>query len=225
MRIIALCGPKTCGKDTMAQGLLKQNSQVPGKYIPLFKRTPFAEGPKTICHQVFGWSYEDMEKPEFKETVLDVWPYCEPRWPVMDIANWMRDKYGPDVWVNVLNNRLAEIERTERHGAYVITDLRFPNELTWLKEMGALVIYVNREEAEQALEEAKAAGDPKALNPSEAHYEMLRVSADYVLDNNGSPYQGQHKLMDFVSAKFDHWVYWGMGPFAKPSEGAIDVVA
>jgi hypothetical protein len=214
-RIIAFTGPKTCGKDTMASILFQQNKQLSGKYTPFFMRTPFAGGVKQICHDVFGWSLEDQERFDFKETPLDVWPNCEPRWPMMDIANWFRDKYGPDVWVRTLQQRIETLERNDPHGAYVVTDLRFPNEMDWLDKQNSLVIYIDRPQAEESLAKGKAAGDAKALNPSEAHYEELRERADLVLANDAEIYKAQGQLMNHIRNRFDHWVYWQVGPFTK----------
>jgi hypothetical protein len=208
-RIIALGGPKTCGKDTMASVLLKQNQGlVPSEHKNYFLRTPFARGVKQICHDVFGWDWELMDDFHFKETVLNEWPHCEPRWPMMDIANWMRDRYGGDVWVRACHNFIQEQHRTNPYGAYVITDWRFPEELAWLKTQNSLLIYIDRPSAEVALSTAKALGDPKALNPSEAHYDLLKAEADHILLNDREPYKAQNLLMNMVRQRFDHWIYW-----------------
>lgn len=215
-RTIALCGPKTCGKDTLAQGLFKQNTQRQGLYIPFFARAPFAGGVKAICKETFGWSMEQQDDPVFKETPLLEWPSIEPRWAMMDIANFMREKYGPDVWVHRQEKFIKRHQEEDPHGAYVITDLRFPNEIQWLeKQPNHLLIYVHRTEAEKALQDAKDRGDPKALNPSEAHYDMLRERASHVLYNDGTILTAQHDVMNLVRRHFDHWTYWGMGPFRR----------
>lgn len=214
-RIIAFTGPKNCGKDTMAQGLRKLNWGSGNASYPFFGRTPFATGVKQICHDVFGWSWEQMDDADFKDTPSPEWPFIEPRWPMMDIANWMRDKYGPDVWVRALQRRLASLEASQEtaYGAYLITDLRFPNELEWLKKQpNAFIIYVHRDEAEQKLAAAKAAGEAKALNPSEAHYDLMKANADVILDNNGTTYQSIAALQTIVRTHLEYWGYWRVKP-------------
>lgn len=217
-RIIAFTGPKTSGKDTMASILFRQNWNHARKYVPIFKRTPFASGVKSICSSTFGWSMAEQDDPVFKETVLESWPNIMPRWALMDIANFMRDKYGPDVWVHALNRHIESLEKNDPHGAYVITDLRFPNEIAWLKNMGALIIYVHRTEAEEALAEAQERGDEAALNPSEMHYPLMRESADLVLSNDAEIHKGQAQVMNMIRQRFDHWTYWGMGAFKREGE-------
>lgn len=218
-RIIALTGPKMCGKDTMAKVLTAQNWNKDNFYTPFFKKTPMASGVKNICELVFGWSMGLQDDPLFKETLLEGWPFIEPRWAMMDIANFMRDKYGPDVWVHALRRHIGRLEHEDRHGAYIITDLRFPNELAWLKRNPeALVIYVHRTEAEEKLAKAQATGDPKALNPSEAHYEEMRKGADLVLSNDAEIYKAQNDLVQAVRGKYKHWIHWGVNNLQREGE-------
>lgn len=205
MRIIAFCGPKHCGKDTAAKALLAQNIggivKVPEK--KLFHKNAFAYGVKKICHDTFGWGIDEMDDPIFKETKLISWPFIEPRWAMMDIANWMREKYGGDVHVRAWDQRIDLSYHCE-----VIPDHRFPEELEMLKARGALIIYINRASAEIALAEAKEAGDLKALNQSEAHYDLLKRNADYIIDNNGAPHEMQNAVLQAVRAHFGYWGYW-----------------
>lgn len=207
-RIIAFTGPKTCGKDTVAQVLLNQNHARTGPIHPYFARTPFAAGVKQICHDVFDWSHQDMDDPIFKETQLVKWPHIEPRWAMMDIANWMRDKYGADVWVKALDKRIRQMEAHNPYGAYIITDLRFPNEIDWLDTQNSLIIYIRRDEAEKALAKAQEEGDPKALNRSESHYAEMLERCDLVLPNDLDIHHAQHEAMNMIRARFDHWTYW-----------------
>lgn len=210
IRVIAFCGPKTCGKDTAASALFKQNDIDEKKFY--FRRAPFAEGVKNVCREFFGWTLEQMDDSAFKETAIPFWPggpVMAPRWPMMDIANFLRDKYGPDIHAQRWQ-RQAEIFNAPGI-AHVVTDLRFPNELEFMRANNALVIYVHREEAEQALEKAQAAGDSMALNPSEAHYTILRRYAeDYgvVIHNDGQIHELQHKAVACVNNRLGHWKYW-----------------
>jgi len=203
VRIIGLCGPKYCGKDTAASRLIQVNDD----YEKLvFRRAPMAEGVKKICSEVFGWSWELLEDPVLKETKLDAWPHIEPRWPMMDIANWMRAKYGGDVWCR----RWARIMHQLNHawGAHVITDVRFPEEVDMISSYGGLLIYINRPEAEEALAKGKAAGSEMAKNQSESHYDFLRKQAHFEVNNTASVYYLQMQMMTCVRKHYDHWAYW-----------------
>lgn len=204
LRIIALCGPKYCGKDTAAKGLLGLNDKHK-KY--LFRRAPMAEGVKRIVTEVFGIPEEVYEDPVLKETVWPNYPNVEPRWLLMDIANWMRDKYGGDVWPNRWE-RIALEPYNEGYGAHVITDCRFPEEVEMIRRHKGLIVYVHRQSAEDALHAGQKAGNAMALNPSEAHYARLREEADVILVNDGPVEQLHNQLLSIVRNRYDYWNYW-----------------
>lgn len=205
-RIIALSGPKYSGKDTAASSLLGLRS-LPEKREFVFCRMPFAAGVKNICQEVFGWDPHLLEDPVLKETPTVDWPHTEPRWPMMDIANWMRDKYGGDVWVRRNARRINEIHTSRPYWAYVITDWRFPEETEWLQSLGssALKVYVQRDEAEAKLHAAQQGGNEMALNPSEMHYANTKAAADIILDNNGAIHIMQNNMMQEVRKHFGYW--------------------
>lgn len=198
LRIIALSGPKYSGKDTAAAALPK----------PAFCRLPFAQGVKNICQEMFGWAPHIMEDPVLKETKTTAWPYIEPRWAMMDIANWLREKYGGDVHVRRNAHLIDQLQQSSSSPwAYVITDWRFPEETEWLQRQGkkALKIYIQRDEAEAKLEAAKLAGDQMAKNPSEMHYASTKAAADIIIANNNAIHHVQNGLLDVVSNHFGDW--------------------
>lgn len=212
MRLIAFCGPKSCGKDTAAKKLFTLNDER-GQH--LFRRAPMAEGVKNICHDFFGWSYDSMDEMEFKETKREWWPngpVLEPRWAMMDIANWLRDKYGGEIHAERWAHHTLQIYAY--WGAHVVTDMRFPEELQVFERVGGsgfLPIYVERPEAEEALTTKQQAGDQMALNPSEAHYTMLRQYCKdngAVIHNNRTIEHLHAEVASVVCNKFTHWQYW-----------------
>lgn len=202
LRVIALCGPKYSGKDTAFKGLMRHNQTY---HKNLFRRAPMAEGVKNIVTEVFGWGPELYEHPTLKEQKLDVWPFIEPRWPLMDIANWMRDKYGGDVWPRRWERVALQCEGW---GAHVITDCRFPEEVEMLDRHNSLLVYVKRDESERALEEAQKAGDQMALNQSESHYDMLKREADVIVENNGAIHNLYNDIDAVVNNYFGFWDHW-----------------
>lgn len=179
MKIVAFTGPKGCGKDTAAEYLIRRNDHDQRFH---FEKNAFASTVKTVCHDVFGFRYEDMENLAAKEAQLTDWPYETIRIHLQDVANWFRDRYGGDVWVRAWQARAARSQAS----CQVITDLRFPEELEMIQAAGGKVIYVHRDAAEEALTQAQSAGDKMASNVSEQHYDLLRSNADYVVYNNGS---------------------------------------
>lgn len=217
MRVVAFCGPKGCGKDAAASALLGQNNNPEGSVY--FERMPFAAGVKRICGDFFGWTMNQMDDGDFKETPRALWeggPVMAPRWPMMDIANWMRDKYGPEIHAQRLHRNLRAANRLRNGLCFVNTDLRFPpEELDMLKKVNALVIYVFRPSAEDALKAKRASGDQMALNVSESHYDTL---AEYCYDlenpntkvvvNDKALYNLHNEVLGIVNRHFGHWKYW-----------------
>lgn len=205
LRVIALTGPKYSGKDTAAQAFL-------GK--PNFVRAPMAEGVKNIVEEVFGWRPELYEDPVLKEKKLEEWPHIEPRWPLMDIANWMRDKYGGDVWARRWERKWTKREASSvgagfPPSTYVVTDVRFPDdEVPMFRRHNTLLVYVHSDVAETKLQEAQQAGDSMALNQSEAHYPRLRALANAVVTNNGTIAELHGQLQAVVQNAWGHWNYW-----------------
>lgn len=195
-KVIALGGPKYSGKDSIAevlQGIHKDG-------IWLYERTPMAAGVKQICSEVFGWPLSLMEDPLLKETPTEEWPYIAPREPMMDVANWFRDRFGGDVWVRRNQMVIAALASP----VCVVTDWRFPEETEWLNSLGnnALKIYVQRDSAEESLLSKQAAGDSMANNPSESHYASIKENADYIIENNSELGIAQMRLMNLVETHF-----------------------
>lgn len=205
MRVVAFSGPKYCGKDTAAKGLFKLNE---GHRAALFRRAPFAEGVKNVCKEVFGYTDELFEDPVLKERKTDFFPFIEPRWPLMDVANWMRDKYGGDVWVRRWERVAQAVDKD--WGCHVITDHRFPEELEMLQRLDALIIYVYRTEAEEALKLKRESGDAMALNVSESHYDLIRENATHIVNNDGTIAHLHNEVQLIVRGKYRYWNEWNV---------------
>lgn len=217
MRIIAFCGPKGCGKDTAAKTLFEKNQSNYGKF---FRHSPMAEGVKNVCEDFFGWDMYDMSRMDFKETPIPYWPggpVLEPRWAMMDIANWLRDKYGGAIhaarWAMHAQNEDISVN-IEGWTSHVTTDMRFPEEVGIFEQYGGvefLPIYIERTEAEEILATKQASGDKMALNASESHYPFLREYCRLkgaIVQNNGGVHQLHNEVMQVVKNKFGHWSTW-----------------
>jgi hypothetical protein len=205
MRIIAFSGPKYCGKDTAAKGLLRLNA---GDRRAYFRRAPMAEGVKEICKIAFGYTDLETEDPILKETKTTTYPFVEPRWPMMDIANWFRSQYGGEVWAKRWER--VTLAQADAFGCHVMTDLRFPEELEMLKRLNGMIVYVDRAEAEAALRAKRSSGNAMALNVSESHYGLIRDSADFVVENNGTIAQLHDEVESLVKGRWGHWHHWNV---------------
>jgi hypothetical protein len=140
--IIGICGLIGSGKDTIADYL--QN-------IHQFRRESFAHTLKDAVAAVFGWDRELLEgrtreSREWREQVDPWWserlnmPNLTPRWVLQywgtEVA---RKSFHDNIWIASLENKLRKT-----HDDVVISDCRFPNEITAIKNAKGIVIRVVR---------------------------------------------------------------------------------
>ena len=87
-----------------------------------------------------------------------------------------RLKYGEDIWINILKTwiRLHSERGVER---FVVTDLRFPNEVEFIKKMGGKVIRIHAPKRNHDAVVKEAKGDPEKISSIKNH------SSETALDN------------------------------------------
>ena len=127
MRVIAICGAKRSGKDTISNIL----GQLYG-----FTNVKISEDLKNCCKILFGFEYDQLEG-QLKD-VVDPTLNCKPRELMQfigtDVMQFHIQKIIPDIgrtfWIK------KTIERIEKQGIenVVISDLRFLHEYELLKQ-------------------------------------------------------------------------------------------
>jgi hypothetical protein len=113
-----------------------------------------------------------------------------PRWILQNWGtNVLRQHFHDDIWIASLENKLRSTK-----DSIVISDCRFPNEITGLKAQGAKVVWVQRGITPHwySIAESANRGDNKArewlgLNGVHAsEYSWAGTEFDSIIDNNGS---------------------------------------
>lgn len=94
------------------------------------------------------------------------------------VGMWARSK-NEDTWVNIVANKIGE-------GNYFISDLRFPNEYKKLKELGFLLVKIERD------------GDAE-VRKHESETALIGYEWDVVIDNNGT-LEEFYKQLDALKA-------------------------
>lgn len=190
--IIGICGFIGSGKDTAADYLCNFHN---------FRRESFASTLKDAVANVFGWDREMLEgrtqtSRHWREQVDEWWaqrldmPHLTPRYVLQHWGtNVLRQHFHDDIWIASLENKL----RTARD-SIVISDCRFPNEITGLKQQGATVVWVQRgitphwysiaEQANKGDIKARAWLEKENIHASE--YSWAGTQFDAIVDNNGS---------------------------------------
>ncbi len=181
--IIAICGLQGSGKDTIGSYLINTYG---------FTKLSFAGVLKDIVGILFGWDRKMLEgatkeSREWREQVDPWWSQklgienLTPRYVLQYFGtDLFRSHFHPDIWVIAVERQLSQ------YANCVITDCRFPNEISMLRAAGATVIKITRGELPEWYEPylLKQTEKPDGVHPSE--YMWIRESFDYELENNST---------------------------------------
>jgi hypothetical protein len=190
--IIGVCGFIGSGKDTVADYL--QNFHE-------FRRESFATTLKDAVSAVFGWDRTMLEgrtkeAREWREQVDPWWanrlsmPTLTPRWVLQYWGTEVcRKSFHDDIWIASLENKL----RTSQDNI-VISDCRFPNEISSIRNAGGIIVWVKRGELPDWYN--TAVGANSGILPDQELLKRIGIHAsetawvgtkfDAELDNNGS---------------------------------------
>ena len=142
--IIGVCGFIGSGKDTVADYLVNFHE---------FRRESFAGTLKDAVAAVFGWDREMLEGKSkearaWRERVDEWWadrlnmPTLTPRWVLQYWGTEVcRKTFHDDIWIASLENKLRQSGDN-----IVVSDVRFPNEIKAIKNLGGKIIWVKRGE-------------------------------------------------------------------------------
>ena len=195
-KIISISGFISSGKDSVAEYLISEHG---------FKRVSFAGSLKDAVAAIFSWDRALLdgltkESREWREQIDPWWAarlkikHLSPRWVLQQWGTEVcRVHFHNDIWVAAVENKL-------RSGSdnIVITDSRFNNELTSIKNVNGTTIRVHRgpepiwytaaadynrgPDCNVNWATSKAVLDKNHVHASE--YSSVGLNYDYHLDNN-----------------------------------------
>lgn len=156
--LIGFCGPIGSGK-TEAAAILGR--------LWGFKRIRFADPLKTMLRSL-GLSEAEVEG-EMRAQPSALLGGKTPRFAMQTLGTeWGRQLIDPDLWINAWRRKVEDM-RWQISRRVVADDVRFPNEIDAIHDLGGLVIRIDR---------PGIATDP---HPSEHQF----LIADHVLSNDG----------------------------------------
>jgi len=138
--LIGITGRKRSGKDTIGNYLVNNHG---------FVRVAFADALKDACQIIFGLTSEQVYG-DLKEIKDKYWDY-EPRELLQIVGtDLFREalpnklkKIGPDIWIRSVDRKIKQLMESG-YKRFVITDIRFPNELEFIKNNNGISWKVTR---------------------------------------------------------------------------------
>ena len=200
-KIIAICGWQGTGKDTVADYLVNFHG---------FCRDSFAATLKDAVSAIFGWDRELLEgrtseSRAWREQVDPWWanklniPALTPRWVLQKWGTEVcRVGFHDMIWVASLENKLRKTTND-----IVISDCRFPNEISTVRAAGGQVVWVQRGELPEwyqcALRENTTPEDEQYIlydneetmehrypNVHASEWAWVGTTVDDIVNNNGT---------------------------------------
>jgi len=190
--IIGVCGFIGSGKDTIADYLVNFHE---------FRRESFADSLKDSVAAVFGWDRTMLEgrtkeSREWREQIDPWWaerlamPTLTPRWVLQYWGTEVcRKTFHDDIWIASLENKLRKSKDN-----IVVSDVRFPNEIKAIKNLGGMIVWVQRGALPEWYDHALQAnaGSNVAINEMKirkvhaSEWAWIGSDFDAILDNNGT---------------------------------------
>jgi hypothetical protein len=131
--IIAIGGKAGSGKSTVGNYLFN---------VYGFRQIAFADSLKLVCKNIFGLTDEQLYG-EGKEKVDDYWKMTPRRILQTVGTECMRDGFDQDVWIKSVERKIKNTV-PELIPNWVITDVRFSNEMKAVRGWGGVLIRIDR---------------------------------------------------------------------------------
>lgn len=118
-----------------------------------------------------------------------------------------RNKYGEDIWVKTLETWIR-VYRERGVERFIITDLRFPNEVEWVKSKGGVTFRVEAPGRNLTRLKEESAGDEAKMDLIRNHSSEVTLDGypnfDYVINND---YEDQPYVANYVRNIIRELVY------------------
>jgi hypothetical protein len=198
--LIGLVGFIGSGKGTVGDHLVVTHG---------YQSASFASSLKDAVSSIFSWPRhllegDNTESREWREREDQYWSTqlqkrITPRWVLQYMGtDVLRNNFHEDIWLHSLEKRLIDSSKPT-----VITDVRFPNEISMVTRLGGEIWWIKRDPG--PVWEYTAVTDKRLMKSvyPEVHsseYEWLGTTDLKILENNGS-IEDLHSNIDQYLAK------------------------
>ncbi len=133
--LIGFLGKKGHGKDTCADFVCSLDQQ--------YQKIAIADALKRTCIDLFDLTELQVYDRIGKETVDVRWNKT-PRKIMQEVATYFKDTYGSDFWINIALKAISVKNSQSSLNYFVISDVRFQEEIDKIHEAGGVIIKVLR---------------------------------------------------------------------------------
>ena len=188
MKIIAICGQKGTGKDTLASNIIDQLTKANRPY----KKLQFGDPAKQIICQAFDLR-GDRDYNQFIRSLITLPNGNERTGKLIAKTIQMKLRQGnAKYFIDGLEDAIYEYKgfHPEQFDdvVFIITDLRFKEELKWCRNHNATILKVVR--------------DGSYYDPLVDQAEIDNIFVSEIVDNNGD----EQQLKQLVIDRLDDWL-------------------
>lgn len=155
--IIGICGNARCGKDTMADLIQEILADIGVKSKKINLADSLKDELKDFLDQTLGIDVytDNTDQKTIIRPLLVTW------------GTHVRRKLDPDIWIKKAAEKMTD------ECVYIIPDIRYPNEMDWLRQHKSYCIFIDRIDGESMIPPANE--DEASNNPT------LKANSDFQL--------------------------------------------
>ena len=141
IKIIGITGRKFSGKDTLGNYFVENYG---------FEKIAYADALKEAVRAIFDFNDEQLYGNK-KEELDDFWEIT-PRQTLQFVGtdlfrnhiHELAPNIKKDIWIRVVKRKIANKLKKNPNAKFIITDVRFPDELEAIKDLGGITIKIQR---------------------------------------------------------------------------------
>jgi len=191
IKIIGITGKKFSGKDTLGNYFVEKYG---------FEKIAYADTLKEAVRVIFD--FDDEQLYGNKKEILDDFWKITPRQALQFIGTDLFRNHihelipdiKKDIWIWVVKRKIASQLKKNPNKKFVITDIRFPDELQAVKDLGGITIKIQR--------------DNISCDAHESEILIDNLETEYVFVNNKTKDDLYKCVIDVLNTKKFNFIYF-----------------